>query len=187
MPGSQSLTVENRCILECWPRDLWRARIRFLGPTTLVARMLTGKIEKLEGFCQSTITSNSRFRGDNFENKVQLVNELKNIAGQKGCDFAQLALPWIKFHNVRPGMPSIAPIVCARSKLRTKCWTVEFSEVDVEGGQFNHGQFTSLWGQIPNENEQVRGETPTSGALETFTTTPQNSHRAAGRFQFEKI
>jgi aryl-alcohol dehydrogenase-like predicted oxidoreductase len=76
-------------------------------------------LKSLKGSAKAPSQAISRFQGDNFENKVQLINELKKIEEKKDFNIAELAPPWIKFHNSTPGILSIALIVYARSKLKT--------------------------------------------------------------------
>jgi len=102
-----------------------------LGHTPLGGGMLAGNIQKIDDMPASNHHKHfPRFEGDNFQKNLQLVKELKKLAGQKGCSTAQLALSWIKSHNGKPGIPWIVPIAGARSgaRIRENCDTVELSE-----------------------------------------------------------
>ncbi|KAE9374281.1 Aldo/keto reductase [Stipitochalara longipes BDJ] len=105
-----------------------------LGHTPLGGGMLTGNIRKVEDMPASNHHKHfPRFEAENFQKNLQLVEELKKLAGKKGCTTAQLALSWIKSHNGKPGMPWILPIAGARSgaRIRENCETVKLSEDEV--------------------------------------------------------
>jgi pyridoxine 4-dehydrogenase len=51
-----------------------------------------------------------RFRAGNFEINRQLSHEVEEMAKQKGCSSAQLAINWTRMLSKCPGMPLIVPI-----------------------------------------------------------------------------
>lgn len=57
---------------------------------------LTGTFQKPEDFAPDDFRRHSpRFQGENFERNLQLVEKVKEIATQKNCTPAQLALAWL--------------------------------------------------------------------------------------------
>jgi aryl-alcohol dehydrogenase-like predicted oxidoreductase len=57
--------------------------------------------------------SNPRFQGENFEKNQVLAERVREIAGEKGCTPAQLALAWLLAQG-----PDIVPIPGTRSQSR---------------------------------------------------------------------
>jgi pyridoxine 4-dehydrogenase len=106
-----------------------------LGHSPLGAGMLTGRIQKPEDL--EAIDHHRffpRFQGENFENNLKLVQQLKKFAEVKGCTTAGLALSWIKSFNGRSGMPFILPIAGARSesRVRENCITIKLDDTDLK-------------------------------------------------------
>ncbi|HET7897230.1 MAG TPA: aldo/keto reductase, partial [Flavisolibacter sp.] len=57
---------------------------------------LTGQIKSFDDFEPDDYRRHSpRFQGENFEKNLQLVKKLEEMAHQKGCSTAQLALAWV--------------------------------------------------------------------------------------------
>jgi pyridoxine 4-dehydrogenase len=81
--------------------------------------MLTGQIKSFrdipEGDFRKTIP---RFSPENFDVNLKLVKELEEIAKQKGCTPAQLAIAWVRNLSERDGNPVIIPIPGAVSAER---------------------------------------------------------------------
>jgi pyridoxine 4-dehydrogenase len=105
-----------------------------VGHTPLGAGMLTGEIQKLDDLSPDDFHRFfPRFQGNNFQNNLKLVCELKSYAATKGCTIAQVALSWIKSFNGKPGMPVILPIAGARSaqRVRENCNAIELDEADL--------------------------------------------------------
>jgi aryl-alcohol dehydrogenase-like predicted oxidoreductase len=66
---------------------------------------LAGRFEKPEDMAPDDWRrGNPRFQGENFNRNLALVNQVKQLAGKKGCTPAQLALAWLlnKHDNVIP-------------------------------------------------------------------------------------
>jgi len=106
-----------------------------LGHSPLGAGMLTGQIQKMDDMqAGDHHRFFPRWQAENFQQNLNLVNEVKKLAEVKGCTTAQLALSWIKSHNGKPGMPFILPIAGAGSEARVRenCKTVQLSEKDLD-------------------------------------------------------
>jgi len=57
---------------------------------------LTGAIKSPDDFAADDFRRSSpRFQGENFSRNLALVEQVKKLAGQKGCTPAQLALAWV--------------------------------------------------------------------------------------------
>lgn len=73
--------------------------------------MLTGQIRKFEDIPEdSPMRHHPRFQPGNFDINMQLVRHVEQMASQKGCTTAQLAINWTRMLSRRPGMPTIIPI-----------------------------------------------------------------------------
>lgn len=58
--------------------------------------MLTGRFQSVNDFEDGDVRKYlPRFAGGNFEKNLKMVNELKTLAGRKGCSPGQLTLAWI--------------------------------------------------------------------------------------------
>ena len=106
--------------------------IPIIAHTPLGAGMLTGKIQKPEDVGPHVVFP--RFQGENFEQNLNLVNEVQKLAKIKGCTPAQFALSWVKSLSKRPGMPFMVPIAGARSeeRVRENCKDVSLTEDDLK-------------------------------------------------------
>lgn len=85
--------------------------------------MLTGEFKKFEDLPKDFLLLQlnfPRFQKDNFEINVQLVEKVEEIAKQKGCTPAQLAINWTRALSRRPGMPTIIPIPGATTVARVE-------------------------------------------------------------------
>ena len=70
--------------------------IGFVAYSPLGRGMLTGRFQKPEDFPEDDFRRyHPRFQGENFQRNLKLVEEVKAIAGDKGCTPAQLALAWV--------------------------------------------------------------------------------------------
>lgn len=83
------------------PEDLVLATCRELGiglvPYSPLGRgFLTGQIKKFEDLAPGDYRRNSpRFQGENFQKNLQLVQRIQQMAAEKSCTPAQLALAWV--------------------------------------------------------------------------------------------
>ncbi|HZU11562.1 MAG TPA: aldo/keto reductase [Chloroflexota bacterium] len=74
-------------------RDL---RIGFVAYSPLGRGFLTGAITSPDDFAPDDFRRHSpRFQGENFQRNLDLVEKVKEIAREKGCTPAQLALAWL--------------------------------------------------------------------------------------------
>lgn len=70
--------------------------IAFVPYSPLGRGFLTGQIKTFEDFeANDYRRSAPRFQGDNFQKNLQLVNQIVEMAKQKGCTASQLALAWV--------------------------------------------------------------------------------------------
>lgn len=70
--------------------------IGFVPYSPLGRGFLTGQIKKFEDLAPDDYRRNSpRFQGENFQKNLELVQSIEEIANQKGCLPAQLALAWV--------------------------------------------------------------------------------------------
>jgi aryl-alcohol dehydrogenase-like predicted oxidoreductase len=70
--------------------------IGFVAYSPLGRGFLTGQFQKFEDIPENDYRRHApRFQGDNFEKNLKLVERIKEIATQKGCTPAQLALAWV--------------------------------------------------------------------------------------------
>jgi len=83
------------------PEDELLATVRELGigfvPYSPLGRgFLTGQIRSVDDFDPDDWRrTNPRFTGENFQRNLQLVDEIRRVAHEKGCTPAQLALAWV--------------------------------------------------------------------------------------------
>src|SRR4051794_2226875 len=87
-----------------WTRDLEddvlgtarRLGIGIVPFSPLGRGFLTGAITSPEDFGPDDFRrGNPRFQGENFERNLQLVDEVRRLAAEKGCTAGQLALAWV--------------------------------------------------------------------------------------------
>ncbi len=70
--------------------------IGFVAYSPLGRGFLTGRFKSIEDLDASDYRRHSpRFEGENFTKNLQLVDKVKQIAAEKGCTPAQLALAWL--------------------------------------------------------------------------------------------
>ncbi|KAH7403547.1 NADP-dependent oxidoreductase domain-containing protein [Cadophora sp. MPI-SDFR-AT-0126] len=73
--------------------------------------MLTGQIKSPDDIPEGDMRKTMpRFLPENFRKNLDLVKELENLAKQKGCTPAQLALGWTRSISKKNGNPEIIPI-----------------------------------------------------------------------------
>jgi len=87
-----------------WSRDpedeilptLRQLGIGFVAYSPLGRGFLTGQIQSPDDLAPDDFRRHSpRFQGDNFQRNLDLVGRVKEIAAEKGCTPAQLALAWL--------------------------------------------------------------------------------------------
>jgi aryl-alcohol dehydrogenase-like predicted oxidoreductase len=70
--------------------------IGFVPYSPLGRGFLTGQITKFEDLAEDDYRRFSpRFQGENFQKNLQLIDKIKEIAQEKGCQPSQLALAWL--------------------------------------------------------------------------------------------
>ena len=97
-----------------WERDpedeiiptLRELSIGFVPYSPLGRGFLTGQIKRFEDLAQDDYRRNApRFQGENFQRNLDLVAKIQELAAEKKCTTAQLALAWVLAQG-----DSIAPI-----------------------------------------------------------------------------
>ncbi|AIQ48580.1 aldo/keto reductase [Paenibacillus sp. FSL R7-0273] len=69
--------------------------ITFVAYSPLSRGFITGELQKFEDFKADDMRRIlPRFQGDNFQKNVDIVDKLGEIAGEKNCSVAQLAIAW---------------------------------------------------------------------------------------------
>ena len=97
--------------------------------------MLTGAFKSPSDLPEGDFRHNiPRFQSENFDNNFQLVKKIEDLAQQKKCTSAQLALGWVISLSKQPGMPKIIPIPGTNSVERVKenADAVELSDEEME-------------------------------------------------------
>jgi len=70
--------------------------IGFVPYSPLGRGFLTGQIKKYDDLAEDDYRRNApRFQGENFQKNLELVTRIQEIAKEKGCTPAQLALAWV--------------------------------------------------------------------------------------------
>jgi len=98
-----------------------------------------------------------RFQPGNFEENIQLVTHVQELAKKKGCTPAQLAINWVKTLAKRPGMPVIIPIPGATTAARVVENAVE---VDISDAEMD--EIDALLQKIEVKGERYPGHVPTN-------------------------
>ena len=109
-----------------------RLGIGFVPYSPLGRGFLTGQIQSPDDFDEDDYRRNSpRFQGENFEKNLQVARKVGEIARDKGCTEAQLALAWITAQNGNfvpiPGTKKVA-----RLEENAGALDVELSQSDLE-------------------------------------------------------
>jgi aryl-alcohol dehydrogenase-like predicted oxidoreductase len=70
--------------------------IGFVAYSPLGRGFLTGQIRRFEDLAEGDFRRTSpRFQGENFQRNLELVASVEQLAREKGCTSAQLALAWV--------------------------------------------------------------------------------------------
>jgi aryl-alcohol dehydrogenase-like predicted oxidoreductase len=70
--------------------------VGFVAYSPLGRGFLTGEFKRFEDFPEDDYRRNSpRFQGENFQKNLELVHRVEEIAKEKNCNPAQLALAWV--------------------------------------------------------------------------------------------
>ncbi|HET8750310.1 MAG TPA: aldo/keto reductase [Sphingomicrobium sp.] len=90
--------------LSLWSRDaeaeviptIREFGIGYVAYSPLGRGFLSGRFKSPDDFPEGDFRKNHpRFQGENFEKNIRLVREVENMAHEKGCTTAQLALAWV--------------------------------------------------------------------------------------------
>ena len=90
--------------LSLWSRDaeadvlptVRELGMAYVAYSPLGRGFLSGRFKSPGDFPEDDFRKNHpRFQGENFENNIQLVREVEEMAKEKGCTTAQLALAWV--------------------------------------------------------------------------------------------
>ena len=105
--------------------------IGFVAYSPLGRGFLTGRIRRFEDLAEDDFRrQNPRFQGENFQRNLDLVARIEEVAGEKRCTPAQLALAWLLAQG-----DDIVPIPGTRSRERLEenagALTVSLSEREV--------------------------------------------------------
>jgi aryl-alcohol dehydrogenase-like predicted oxidoreductase len=85
--------------------------IGFVAYSPIGRGFLSGQIRSIEDLEEGDFRRhNPRFQGDNFRKNLELVDRVREIAGDKGVTATQLALAWVMAQSGRPGNPTVVPI-----------------------------------------------------------------------------
>jgi pyridoxine 4-dehydrogenase len=97
--------------------------------------MLTGRFTEAAQFKDFGIISHfPRFQAEAMEHNLTLVKKVQDLAAEKKCSPAQLAIGWVKGQSGREGMPTIIPIPGATTAARVKenAAAVDLSEEEMK-------------------------------------------------------
>jgi aryl-alcohol dehydrogenase-like predicted oxidoreductase len=90
--------------LSLWSRDaeaeviptVRELGIGYVAYSPLGRGFLTGQFKSADDFAEGDFRKNHpRFQGENFQRNLDLVREVEQMAREKGCTAAQLALAWV--------------------------------------------------------------------------------------------
>ncbi|KAL8786722.1 MAG: hypothetical protein Q9195_008097 [Heterodermia aff. obscurata] len=111
-------SLENGVAAACAEYD-----IPLIAYSPIGRGMLTGELKKYEDIPEDSLLRQfnfPRFSKENFHINLQLVEKVEEIAKQKGCTPAQLAINWTRALSRRPKMPTIIPIPGATTAARVE-------------------------------------------------------------------
>lgn len=112
--------------------------------------MLTGEIKSAEDLPEGDFRRTiPRFQPGSFEHNIKLVEQLKNIAKDKGCTPAQLAISWVKSQSRKDGNPEIIPIPGATTAERVEenCTDIALTGEDLKGIELILKEFEVVGGR----------------------------------------
>lgn len=114
--------------------------------------MLSGQFKSLDDLPEGDLRRfYPRFQPENFAINLELVKQLEDLAEEKGCTPAQLALAWIKSLSKRPGMPVFIPIPGAttEARVRENGIDVKLTESDLKAIDAILAKFEVVGGRYP--------------------------------------
>lgn len=93
---------------------------------------LTGTIRSIEDLAEDDWRRHSpRFQGENFKNNLAIVDALGELAEQKGCTTAQLAIAWVRSAPV-PAVPLTGATTIAQLDENVAALSVNLTAEDLE-------------------------------------------------------
>jgi aryl-alcohol dehydrogenase-like predicted oxidoreductase len=85
--------------------------IGFVAYSPIGRGFLSGQIRSLDDLAPDDFRRrNPRFQGAAFQQNLELVDRVREIADEKGVTASQLALAWVMAQGDRPGNPTVVPI-----------------------------------------------------------------------------
>jgi len=85
--------------------------IGFVAYSPIGRGFLSGEIRSIDDLAPNDFRRhNPRFQGEAFEQNLQLVDRVREIAAEKGVTASQLALAWVMAQGDVPGNPAVVPI-----------------------------------------------------------------------------
>ncbi|SEP11751.1 aldo/keto reductase [Trujillonella endophytica] len=85
--------------------------IGFVAYSPVGRGFLTGRIRSLDDLAPDDFRRHDpRFQGENLVRNLELVDRVREIAGEKGVTASQLALAWVLAQDGRAGSPTVVPI-----------------------------------------------------------------------------
>jgi pyridoxine 4-dehydrogenase len=115
--------------------------------------MLSGQIKTLDDLPQNDMRRMwPRFQPENFDNNIQLVNEVQKLAEKKGCTTAQLAINWVRSLSTKPGMPQIIPLPGSSNETRARenAFVTDLTVEELEAIDRILAKFTVAGGRYPD-------------------------------------
>lgn len=114
--------------------------IGFVPYSPLGRGFLTGQIKKFDDLAPDDFRRHApRFQGANFQKNIDLVHQLEELAAQKGCTPAQLALAWLLAQGPNmvpiPGTRRIATLEQNLGALDVTLSAAELAQIDAVAPQ----------------------------------------------------
>ncbi|OIW27109.1 Aldo/keto reductase [Coniochaeta ligniaria NRRL 30616] len=114
--------------------------------------MLGGQFKSLDDLPEGDLRRYyPRFQPENFAINLELVKQVENLAKEKGCTPAQLAIAWVKNLSKKPSMPVFIPIPGAttEARVRENGVEVELTAEDLAAIDSVLDRFTVVGGRYP--------------------------------------
>ena len=112
---------ETNCLTNGVAETCAELGIPIIAYSPLGQGFLTGHVKRPEDIPKDDFRHQfPRFFPENFAKNVELVDQLKAIARNKGCTPAQLAIAWVKQLGREKSMPTIIPIPGATTAARVE-------------------------------------------------------------------
>ena len=115
--------------------------------------MLSGKFKTPDDTKAKGMVSHfPRFQSGAFEHNMKLVEQVEQLARQKNCTPAQLAINWVRCLGGRDGLGPIIPIPGSTviSRLKENCVEVELTDKEVKEIKDMVDDFEPAGGRYPS-------------------------------------